>query len=367
MGNITKLFVKLSSFFWLLKPLAKLYGLVTDGRNWLFDNQLKQSITPAIQTICVGNLTVGGTGKTPMIEFLIERYAVYSPAGTYQTVTLSRGYGRRTHGFRMATSTDTAATIGDEPLQLFRKYGNRVRVTVGERRAGAIQVIEQQYPETRLILLDDAFQHRAVRANITLLLNDYNRPFYADSPFPAGLLRETRQGAARADAVVVTKCPADLSVTDQRLISNEIYRYARPGVPVFFATLRYENPVAFASVPTHQERPDPELKAVVLVSGLANADPLEAYVRQQFTLLNHHRFADHYAYARADLDRIVSTLPNGAAVLTTEKDWVKLDALLTPAERQTWSLYYLPVVMQPLPNCADELNRFLQRATLKKA
>jgi len=359
--------VKLSSIFWLLKPLAKLYGLVTDGRNWLFDNQLKRSVTPAIQTICVGNLTVGGTGKTPMIEFLIERSASAGLTGTYQTVILSRGYGRKTRGFRTADDTDLAATIGDEPLQLFRKYGHRVRVTVGERRAGAIQIIEQQYPETRLVLLDDAFQHRAVRANVTLMLSDYNRPFYTDFPFPAGLLRETRYGAARADAVVVTKCPADLPVTDQQLIRYEIYRYACPDVPVFFATLRYNPPVAFSNAPDKLERNNPWSKVVVLVSGLANAAPLEAYVRQQFTLLNHHRFADHYAYSRADLNRIVLTLPEGAAILTTEKDWVKLDALLTPAERQTWLLYYLPVAMQPLPSCADELNRFLQQAMLKKS
>ncbi len=299
-----------------------------------------------------------------MIEFLIKWYAAYGPADMYTTVTLSRGYGRQTRGFRLASRTDTAATIGDEPLQLFRKFGHRVRVTVGERRAGAIQLIEQQYPQTRLILLDDAFQHRAVRAHVTLLLSDYNRPFYADFPFPAGLLRETRHGAARADAVVVTKCPATVSGPDQQRIGEEIRRYARPDVPVFFVTLRYSHPVSFAAEPDRQARP--ELQAVVLVSGLANADPLEAYVGQQFTLLSHHRFADHYAYARADLVRIVSTLPDGAAVLTTEKDWVKLDALLTPAERQTWPLYYLPVALQPLPGSADDLNRFLEKAMLKK-
>ena len=254
---------------------------------------------------------MGGTGKTPMVEFLIERSLASEPATAYQTVTLSRGYGRQTRGFKIAGATDTAATIGDEPLQLFRKYGNRVRVTVGERRADAIRILEQEYPETQLILLDDAFQHRAVRADVYLLLNDYNRPFYTDFPFPAGRLRERRHGATRADAIVVTKCPVDLSVADQQRITGDIRRYARPDAPVFFATLHYRQPVAFAALSAGQPRPGPELEVVGLVSGLANADPLDTYVRQRFTLLKHHRFADHYDYTRADLDRIMATLPSG--------------------------------------------------------
>ena len=241
-----------------------------NGRNWLFDNQLKQRVTPAVQTICVGNLTVGGTGKTPMIEFLIERSIAAGLTSPYQTVTLSRGYGRQTRGCRVANAADTAATIGDEPLQLFRKYGHRVRVTVGERRADAIRLIETRYPDVELILLDDAFQHRAVQAHVTLLLSDYNRPFYRDFPLPAGRLRETRYGAARADAVVVTKCPADLPVADQQRISHEIRRYARPDGPVFFATLRYNPPVAFAPAPNHHGPARTVPDRVVLVSGLAN-------------------------------------------------------------------------------------------------
>jgi len=353
--------VKHSPFFWLLKPLSSLYGFITDGRNWLFDNQLKQSVRPAIHTICVGNLTVGGTGKTPMVEYLIERSAAPDSASTKQTVILSRGYGRQTKGFRIANDQDTAGTIGDEPLQLFRKYGHRVRVAVGERRADAIAALEQIFPQTRLILLDDAFQHRAVRPNITLLLSDYNRPFYTDTPFPAGRLRERRHGATRADAVVVTKCPGDLSIAEQQQITTAIRRYTRPDAPVFFATLHYAPPISFA--------PDSHQKAIpnrlVLVSGLANADPLEAYVRERFTLLKHYRFADHYAYTRADLDRIIRALPAGAALLTTEKDWVKLAPLLTPAERQTRPFYYLPVAMQPLPHSAAAFEQFVDQI-LKK-
>lgn len=291
-----------------------------------------------------------------MIEFLIDWHTGVGGIAAYETVTLSRGYGRQTTGFRLAQASDTAATIGDEPLQLFRKYGHRVRVCVGERRADAIQTIQQRFPATRLVLLDDAFQHRAVEPHTNLLLTDYNRPFYADHPFPAGRLRERRHGASRADAVIVTKCPLDLPVATQQTIAQAIRQYSHPEVPVFFAGLRYARPLRFADrQPT--DLPGP----VVLVSGLANADSLEEYVRTSYDLRHHHRFPDHYPYTRADLDRLVQDLPGGAVLLMTEKDWVKLDALLTPAERAQWPLYYLPVRMEPLVDSSVGLGQFLSR------
>lgn len=296
-----------------------------------------------------------------MVEFLIQWHFHRGLAGEQEVVTLSRGYGRRTKGFRVAGADDTSATLGDEPLQLFRKFGDRVRVCVGEHRAGAIRAIQQRFPETRLILLDDAYQHRAVRPDVNLLLTDYNRPFYADHPFPAGRLRERRHGAARADAVVVTKCPPDLPDADRQRIADAIRLYASRDAPVFFAGLAYDQPVAFAD-----GQPVQWAGPVVLLSGLASADPLEAYVRETFALLRHDRFPDHYAYSRADLESRVKSLPAGAALLTTEKDWVKLDALLTPAERARWPLYYLPVRMQPLSASADAFERFLLRSGILK-
>ena len=343
---------------WLLIPPSKLYGLVVAVRNWLFDNQLFATVCPAVYTIAVGNLTVGGTGKTPMIELLIKRYArTGAPNGAL--ATLSRGYGRKTTGFRIARDTDTAETIGDEPRQLYRKFNSAIRVCVGERRVAAIGQLLDQHPETQLVLLDDAFQHRAVSPHLSLLLMDYTRPFYTDYPFPAGQLREPRHGAKRADCIVVTKCPLSLWATEQQRIAEKISRYARPEVPVFFAGLQYAQPVSFAT-----SEAATNLQHVVLVSGLANANPLEQYVRQTFQLHRHYRFADHYAYSRADLDRISSELPPDTALLTTEKDWVKLDALLTPAERKTWPLFYLPVSVQFLPGQEVAFNAFLDEIDL---
>ena len=186
-----------------------------DFRNWLFDSHLLTAVQPAVYSISIGNLTVGGTGKTPMVELLIKRYLQDTPLYAGATATLSRGYGRRTTGFRMAAETDTAETIGDEPLQLYRKFSPAVRVCVGERRVDAIKALLELHPETIRVLLDDAFQHRAVRPHLNLLLVDYNRPFYTDYPFPAGRLRERRKGARRADAIIVTKCPLNLWTTEQ--------------------------------------------------------------------------------------------------------------------------------------------------------
>ncbi|GAB4036593.1 tetraacyldisaccharide 4'-kinase [Spirosoma gilvum] len=276
-----------------------------------------------------------------MVEFLIKRYLSNEPTLVGAVATLSRGYGRKTKGFRIATNTDTAETVGDEPLQIYRKFGQRIRVCVGERRVEAIQSLLAVYPETACVVLDDAFQHRAVRPHLSILLTDYNRLFYDDYPFPAGRLRERRMGARRADAIVVTKCPINLWKTEQQRVVARIRSYTRPDTPIFFAGLQYGQPVSFA---THQ--PVAGLTNVTLVSGLANADPLENYVRQTYGIRKHYRFADHYAYLRADLESIIAVLPADSAILTTEKDWVKLDALLTAEERSTWPLYYLPIAVQ---------------------
>lgn len=295
-----------------------------------------------------------------MIEFLIKRSVACAPSPAGTTATLSRGYGRQTAGFRLASETDTAATIGDEPRQLYRKFSPLIRVYVGERRADALRSIVALHPETEQVLLDDAYQHRAVRPHLTILLMDYHRPFYTDYPFPAGRLRERRHGARRADVLVVTKCPHDLFATEQQRILAKIRPYTRPGVPIFFAGLHYDRPVSFA---TRQAATD--VGPVVLVSGLANADPLEHYVRQTYRLVRHARFPDHHAYSRTELDTLLTSLPPETALLTTEKDWVKLDTLLTEHERATLPLYYLPVAVQFLPGQEAGFDQFLTRSRLK--
>lgn len=322
----------------LLAPFSALYGLLTDAWHRLYDAGWRRSVAFDRFVIGVGNLTVGGTGKTPHVEYLVR---LLTPL--FAVAILSRGYGRRTNGYRLAGPRDLAETLGDEPLQFYQKFGKTVPVAVGEERAVAIPRLLVDSPETEVILLDDAFQHRAVRPQLNLLLTDFNRLFFNDEMLPRGRLREGPGGARRADAVLVTKCPENLPELARKKIENGVKKYARPGVPVFFTAFRHGDPVAV------NDRPWPAHVRAALVTGLANPEPLETHVRERFGLLEHRRFADHHAYTAADLRKLTSGFsPKHApdsvptVVLTSEKDAVKLRPLLA-AHPVPWPVFYVPV------------------------
>lgn len=320
----------------LLFPLSLVYRAVTTFRNHLYDIRSKKTIdfTPFI--ISVGNLSVGGTGKTPMVTYLAQRLRA-----DYPLAILSRGYGRQTRGVRIANEHDTARTLGDEPYLFYRKFNKQVTVAVGEERVAAVPEIVYHAPDTQVILLDDAYQHRAIGRDFNILLTSFQRPFYADRVLPAGRLRESRRGAQRADAVVVTKCPDHLSEDERGRITDHIRRYAPPSVPVFFTGIRYEVPRAL--VPKKRETnalaPD---QTVVLFSGLADAAPFEAYARQHFKVTDHITFGDHHRYRDKDRQLLTAALKKvgpSACLLTTEKDMVKLD----DAPWHPLPIYYLPI------------------------
>ncbi|MEZ0486533.1 tetraacyldisaccharide 4'-kinase [Fibrella aquatica] len=329
----------------LLKPLSMAYGGVLSLRNALYDNQFVTTYIPTQRCISVGNLTVGGTGKTPAVEYLLRLLLTLDSQLTGNIATLSRGYGRKTRGFRVATNTDNADTIGDEPLQLFRNFAPAISITVGERRADALRELAINRPDIKTVVLDDAYQHRAVQPHLNLLLTDYNRPFYTDDPFPGGRLRESRKGARRADAVIVTKCPYELPPEERVAIEQQIRRYTRSAqsentVPVLFAGLTYEQPRSITNqTVAHMNGP------VRLVSGLANAEPLVRYVTDTWGLTKHDDFGDHHPYTRDNVTRLLNTTPTDTWLLTTQKDEVKLSPLLTELERQTRRVAYLPVGM----------------------
>ena len=224
-----------------LFPLAVLYDAITRLRNHLFDSGLKPSFEFETRVISVGNLAVGGTGKTPMTEYLIRILCK-----DFKISTLSRGYGRRTKGLRFGSNDDTATTLGDEPYQLYRKFNHQVTVAVGEDRAFAIPNILQQFPETEIILMDDAFQHRFVKPQLSILVSEFNNPFYADFVMPFGRLREARKGVARADLIVFTKCPKEATKEEFDLRIKESKKYAG-NKPIFFASIRYSLPVNFGN------------------------------------------------------------------------------------------------------------------------
>lgn len=317
----------------LLRPFSWLYGEITRFRNKGFDTGRYASVQPDIFSVSVGNLTVGGTGKTPMIEYLIRNLLP-----TYSIATLSRGYGRATRGFRIATEYSTAAEIGDEPLQYYTKFGQFVKVAVCEKRVEGSRKLHELYPEIDVLLLDDAYQHRAIQPHVSLLLSDYNRPFYEDRPFPEGFLREQRGGAVRADAVVVTKCPLGLEDSERRHIADRIRQYARPEVPVFFASVRY------GEVQPYDQVVVPSFEKVVAAAGIAQPAPFFEHVGKRFEIVDQLRFRDHHNFTEADLDTILKCAKSGTFVATTEKDMVKLKPL-TDQKGVSDRFVYWPIEM----------------------
>lgn len=318
----------------LLYPFAALYNAVMRVRNHLYDIGHKPSFTFDTTVIAVGNLNVGGSGKTPMVEYLIDLLA-----DKYPTVTLSRGYKRESTGYRMATPVDTARTIGDEPLQMLKKFGERVHVAVGEDRVFAIPHILQDEPDTRIVLLDDAMQQRSIRPNLMVLLTTRARPFYTDFLLPFGRLRESRAGARRADVIVVTKCGVDLEEMQEQEIARRIREYAGEGKPVFFSTIGYGEPKPIGRAKEFSHH-------VVLVTGIANPESIVGYCSKHFQVVHHFRFADHHRFTRHDLDSIekVCAAQTGPfSVVVTEKDAARLDCPEFAPYLERWNWFSLPI------------------------
>jgi len=317
----------------LLYPFAMLYNLGTRVRNYLFDIGHKPSFQFEVMVISVGNLNVGGSGKTPMVEYIIRLLK-----DRFRIATLSRGYKRRTKGFRTASAEDTALHLGDEPMQMQRKFGDQVHVTVGEDRVFAIPNILQEFPDTNVVIMDDAFQHRAVNPQLTVLVTDFAHPFYKDHVMPFGRLREARRGAQRADIIVVTKCPGDLNEETQQEFSQGIARYA-PGKPVWFARVQYDEPLALGDKQQMEQN-------IILVTGIAKTTPLLDFCKHKYQLVRHFQFDDHHHYTMQELEEIERCYRQQGApcsILTTEKDMVKLiaDSFAGYITRLPW--FYIPI------------------------
>jgi tetraacyldisaccharide 4'-kinase len=319
------------AFTAILFPFAVLYDVITSARNRLYDLAIKPSASFEVPVISVGNLNVGGTGKSPMIEHLIRLLS-----NSYRVATLSRGYKRKTKGFKIAGSDDSALTIGDEPFQFYNKFAGKVIVAVGEERALAITNILQESTDTNVILMDDAYQHRRVKPAFQILLTVYDQLFFDDFLLPAGRLRESKTGAKRADVIVVTKCPDTLQVEEMILIEKRIHQYSQK--PVFFTTIHYSAPVTLVG------STEATSNNVILVTGLANADHLKKYVAKNYRLLHHFEFRDHHIYSAADLQEIVERAKVlNATIITSEKDAMKLMVPEYLVMMSGVSCFYLPI------------------------
>lgn len=314
---------------WLLLPFSWLYAAVLAGRNWLYDHGWKASATGWVPLLGVGNLRVGGTGKTPHVAWLVEELLRQGQ----RPAILSRGYGRQTSGPRLAAAADSAATVGDEPWQYFEQFSALgVPVAVAENRRLGLDLLRRQHPVLTCVVLDDAYQHRRVRPALNILLTELARPFYHDYVLPAGRLRESRAGAARADVVIITKCPPGLSAAAQAAAAAAVRRYARPGVPVLFSSYDYAPPVPLVTDaelaglslvvdPSRRPAPGPAL----LLTGIAQPGPLREHLEGQgYTIRHHAALPDHHAFQPADLAALYTHWQPGWPVFTTEKDATRL-------------------------------------------
>ncbi len=303
----------------LLFPVSIIYGIVMAVRNFLFDVGAFKSTTFKKPIIAVGNLSVGGTGKTPQIEYLIKLLK-----DDYNVGVLSRGYGRKTKGFLVADSQSLAEEIGDEPLQFFHKF-DKITVAVDEERVRGIQQLETIKEVPEVILLDDAFQHRKVTAGFYVVLTKFDELFSNDFILPTGNLRERRKGVERADVVVVTKCPSNLSDIDQKETKQLVERYFKG--PIFFSTINYSTTLK-SNKEFHISTSDLNTYDVLLITGIANPKPLLEHLSSLNCKFKHVSFSDHHHFTSEEIldlkQQFESMKSKNKIMLTTEKDFVRL-------------------------------------------
>ena len=341
-------------YAYFLAPAALLFEGITAVRNFLFDIRLLPSEKAPFPTLVVGNLSVGGTGKTPWVEFIVRQLR-----GEVALATLSRGYGRTSSGFLQANAQSTAAQLGDEPLQLFRQFQGEVPVFVGEDRVSACRQIHRLDPSLQLVVLDDAFQHRTLQPTFKILLTPYTTPFFNDHLLPMGRLRESRSGAKRAEVVIVTKCPRPVTESQKEAYRNRLAAYLSPGADVYFSSTAYGKPYPVAGILT--ECPS----RVIAVSGLADDAPFLDYCAQAFDLVDSLTFPDHHLYGEKDAQRIKKLLSQVAGtapvLLTTEKDAAKLKLLA-----DTGLLMEIPIFALPIQVVLDSKDQEMLFHRLRK-
>ncbi|MEP7237412.1 MAG: tetraacyldisaccharide 4'-kinase [Ferruginibacter sp.] len=324
----------LKSFRYLLLPISWIYGAIIWLRNKLYDKNILKSFSFNFPIICVGNLAAGGTGKTPMTEYLVRLLK-----NDYKTATLSRGYKRKTEGFAIADENTTALEIGDEPMQFHQKFPD-VTIAVGEERIVAIPQLLHQRPGTEVIILDDAFQHRQVKAGLNIILTEYANLYTRDFILPAGDLRDVRSSSKRANIIIVTKCKADISAAEKDVIIAEIDPAANQSV--YFTTIVYGKPYHLFTKAAIDIKHD---VGILLVCGIANPRPLKEHLTKHADTYDMLRYADHHIFHSNDLRDIKQHFEkmnsDEKIVLTTEKDAVRLEKF--EKELSDFPIYVIPI------------------------
>lgn len=305
----------------ILKPLSWLYSGVTGIRNLLFDRGYVKTASFDIPVISVGNITVGGTGKTPHTEYLVSLLKEKT-----RTAVLSRGYGRSTSGYLLAGNESDCRTIGDEPYQIHNRFPD-ISVAVCEDRAKGVKRLLSE-TDTQAVILDDAFQHRRISPSLSILLTDWNRLLLNDCAMPAGRLRESAAGRRRADIIIVTKCPDTMTSDEMESLSSRLA--VRPEQRVFFSTFNYGQPYSLTDgSPLESDAP------VLAVTGIAQPQPLVWKLESDGRKVKLLAFADHHAYSSRDIGKIQSELDllgPDAVIMTTQKDAARLCAMELPGQ-----------------------------------
>ncbi|MCE5345279.1 MAG: tetraacyldisaccharide 4'-kinase [Bacteroidales bacterium] len=343
----------------LLYPVSLIYGIITGIRNFLYNTGIFSTVEFHLPVICVGNITVGGTGKTPHTEYLAGLLRE-----NFRVATLSRGYKRKTHGFRIASPSSNVSEIGDEPMQISRKYPD-VLVTVDRNRVHGVKMILQEKPDTDVIILDDGFQHRSITPGYSILLSDFERPFTRDHMLPYGNLREHISNMRRADIILITKSPENIPPIQRRLIAKEVDK--APYQNLYFTSLAYKMPVPLFEDPGKEKTPlDLSVCTdcgIVLITGIANPAPLKEYLQKIAGEIIHLSFPDHYNFKEKDIENILTSYKNLKSPLkylfTTEKDAVRLREFANIAELYRSVFYYIPVGIKFLHDDKDEFDNLI--------
>ena len=319
---------------YLLIPFSFIYGSITSIRNLLFDYGIFKSQTHNIPIICIGNLSVGGTGKTPHTQYIINLLKT-----DYKVAILSRGYGRKTSCLKYVEISSTAQEVGDEPLQLKQNNPDCLVVVEKNRNKGVKQILND-FPETDVILLDDGYQHRWIKAGFNILITPYASPYYKDSLMPVGNLRESKKGAGRANAIIFSKTPENSNPTEKKGMVKKLNLFAHQ--KAYFSHINY---CTWRCISTNEEFTSDEHYSIILVSGISNPSPLLNYLQNKGHKVKHLKFADHQNYTSNDIANILEKYNKDSSakklILTTEKDATKLRVF--EKDFGTANVYYIPI------------------------
>jgi len=320
-----------------LLPISIAYGLVTMLRNLLFDMKVLREKSHDVTVISVGNLSMGGTGKTPHVEYLVRLLK-----DRFNIAVLLRGYGRKTKGFRLADEHTNAFLIGDEPNQYYQKFKD-ITVAVDGRRNRGVAKLREINPELNAIILDDAFQHRWIKPHFSIMLSDFHNIYYKDCVFPSGSLREFKMGARRADIIIITKTPVVVSPITRRSIKEEMK--LKPYQKLLFSRIQYDGFISYKTL--EKEPKPPKVSSIILFTGIANSYPLQDYLKQFCNELIVIDFPDHHFYKEKDIRLVLKVFDDqftkNKILITTEKDVQRLNVSPKKDLLKDLPIFYVPI------------------------